>query len=159
MTTGKTIALTRWTFVGKVMSPLLNMLSRVAITFLPRSKCLLISWLQSPSVVILDNTYLQLMLSLPAFFCITDKPCLDSDDLKALDWTREMAVPSPMRVNPTIYKHPNECACQSPFRSTGISRTTGIRRFWFLLHYSLRKQLGFLFKFLLFFCIYYFIDV
>src|SRR5574341_1508334 len=53
MTTGKTIALTR-TFVGKVMSPLLNMLSRLVITFLPRSKCLLISWLQSPSAVILE---------------------------------------------------------------------------------------------------------
>ena len=48
MTTGKTIALTRQTFVGKVMSLLLNMLSRLVITFLPRSKCLLISWLQSP---------------------------------------------------------------------------------------------------------------
>ena len=54
MTTGKTIALTRWTFVGKVTSLLLNMLSRLVITFLPRSKCLLISWLQSPSAVILE---------------------------------------------------------------------------------------------------------
>ena len=52
MTTGKTIALTRWTFVEKVMSPLFNMLSRLVITFLPRSKRLLISWLQSPSAVI-----------------------------------------------------------------------------------------------------------
>ena len=52
-TTGKTIALTRWTFVGKVMSLLFNVLSRLVITFLPRSKCLLISWLQSPSAVIL----------------------------------------------------------------------------------------------------------
>ena len=52
MTTGKTIALTRWTFVGKVTSLLLNMLSRLVITFLPRSKRLLISWLQSPSAVI-----------------------------------------------------------------------------------------------------------
>jgi len=51
MTTGKTIALTRWNFVGKVMSLLLNMLSRLVITFLPRSKRLLISWLQSPSAV------------------------------------------------------------------------------------------------------------
>ena len=51
MTTGKTIALTRWTFVGKVVSLLLNMLSRLVITFLPRSKCLLISWLQSQSAV------------------------------------------------------------------------------------------------------------
>ena len=54
MTTGKTIALTRQTFVGKVMSLLLNMLSRLLITFLPRSKRLLISWLQSPSAVILE---------------------------------------------------------------------------------------------------------
>ena len=54
MTTGKTIALTRRTFVGKVMSLLLNMLSRLIITFLPRSKRLLISWLQSPSAVILE---------------------------------------------------------------------------------------------------------
>ena len=53
MTTGKTIALTRWIFVGKVMSLLFNMLSRLVIAFLPRSKCLLISWLQSPSAVIL----------------------------------------------------------------------------------------------------------
>ena len=54
MTTGKTIALTRWTFVGKVMSLLLNMLSRLVITFLPRSKRLLISWLQSPPAVLLE---------------------------------------------------------------------------------------------------------
>ena len=54
ITTGKTIALTRWTFVGKVMSLLLNMLSRLVITFLPRSKRLLISWLQSLSAVILE---------------------------------------------------------------------------------------------------------
>ena len=52
MTTGKTIALTRWTFVGKVMYLLFNMLSRLVIAFLPRSKCLLISWLQLPSAVI-----------------------------------------------------------------------------------------------------------
>ena len=51
MTTGKTIALNRWTFVGKVVSLLFNMLSRLVISFLPRSKCLLISWLQSPSAV------------------------------------------------------------------------------------------------------------
>ena len=54
MTTGKTIALTRQTFVGKVMSLLFNMLSRLVVTFLPRSKHLLISWLQSPSAVILE---------------------------------------------------------------------------------------------------------
>ena len=54
MTTGKTTALTRWTFVGKITSLLFNMLSRLVITFLPRSKCLLISWLQSPSAVILE---------------------------------------------------------------------------------------------------------
>ena len=54
MTTGKTIALTRWTFVGKVMPLLFNVLSRLVIAFLPRSKHLLISWLQSPSAVILE---------------------------------------------------------------------------------------------------------
>ena len=54
MTTGKTIALTRWTFVDKVTSLLFNMLSKLVITFLPRSKRLLISWLQSPSAVILE---------------------------------------------------------------------------------------------------------
>ena len=54
MTTGKIIALTRGTFVGKVMTLLFNMLSKLVITFLSRSKCLLISWLQSPSAVILE---------------------------------------------------------------------------------------------------------
>ena len=54
MTTGKTIALTRWTFVGKIMSLLFNVLSRLVIAFLPKSKHLLISWLQSPSAVILE---------------------------------------------------------------------------------------------------------
>ena len=56
MTTGKTIALTRWIFVGKVMSQLFNMLSRLVLSFLPKSKCLLISWLQSPSTVIFEPT-------------------------------------------------------------------------------------------------------
>ena len=55
MTTGKTIALTRRTFVGKIMSLLFNMMPRLVITFLPRSKCLLISWLQSSSAVILES--------------------------------------------------------------------------------------------------------
>ena len=54
ITTGRIIALIRWTFVGKVMSLLFNMLSMLVITFLPRSKCFLISWLQSPSAVILE---------------------------------------------------------------------------------------------------------
>ena len=54
MTTGKTIDLTRQTFVGKVMSLLFNMLYRLVVAFLPRSKCLLISWLQSPSAVTLE---------------------------------------------------------------------------------------------------------
>ena len=54
MTTGKTEVLTRWTFVGKVMSLLFNMLSSLIIAFLPRSKCLLISWLQSPPAVVLE---------------------------------------------------------------------------------------------------------
>ena len=61
MTTGKTIALTRWTFVGKVISLLFNMLSRLVITFLPRSKHLLISWLQSPSAVILEAPKIKIL--------------------------------------------------------------------------------------------------
>ena len=62
LTTGKTIALTRWTFVGKIMSMLLNMLSRLVITFLPKTKRLLISWLQSPSAVILEPPKISLTL-------------------------------------------------------------------------------------------------
>ena len=61
VTTGKTIALTRWTFVGKIMSLLFNMLSRLVIVFLPRSKHLLISWLQSPSAVILEPKKIELL--------------------------------------------------------------------------------------------------
>ena len=66
MTTGKTIALIRWTFVGKVMSLLLNMLSRLVITFLPRSKHRLISWLQSPSAVILEPRKINLATVSPS---------------------------------------------------------------------------------------------
>ena len=61
MTTGKTIALTRQTFAGKVMSLLCNMLSRLVIAFLPRSKCLLISWLQSPSAAIWEPKKIKLV--------------------------------------------------------------------------------------------------
>ena len=71
MITGKTIALTRWTLVSKVMSLLFNMLSRLVITFLPRSKCLLISWLQSPSAVILEppqNKVLHCFHCFPIYF-------------------------------------------------------------------------------------------
>ena len=64
MTTGKTIALTRWTFVGKVMSLLFNILSRFVIAFLPRSKHLLISWLQSPSAMIVEPKKESLLLFL-----------------------------------------------------------------------------------------------
>ena len=67
MTTVKTIGLTRWTFVGKVMSLLLNMLSRFVITFLPRSKRLLISWLQSPSAVILEPPKIKSLTLFPLF--------------------------------------------------------------------------------------------
>ena len=74
MTTGKTIALTRWTFVGKVMSLLFNMLSRLDITFLPRSKHLLISWLQSPSAVILEPPKIKsdTVSSFPVYFPWSD---------------------------------------------------------------------------------------
>ena len=67
MTAGKTIALTRWTFVGKVMSLLFNMLSRLVIDFLPRSKHLLISWLQSPSAVILEPKEIKSVIKIKLF--------------------------------------------------------------------------------------------
>ena len=72
MTTGKTIALTRWAFVGKAMSLLFNMLSRLVITFLPRTKHPLISWLQSPSAVILEppKNSLSLFPLLPHLFAM-----------------------------------------------------------------------------------------
>ena len=69
MITRKTIALTRWTFVGKVMSLLFNMLSRLVITFLPRSKCFLISWLQSPSAVILEPKNIKSVTVSPSICC------------------------------------------------------------------------------------------
>ena len=72
MTTGKTIALTRRTFVGKVMSLLLNKLSKLVITFLPRSKRLLISWLQSPSAVILEPRKIKVSHCFPIYFPWSD---------------------------------------------------------------------------------------
>ena len=68
MTVGKTIALTRWTFVGKIMFLLFNMLSRLVITFLPRSKHLLISWLQSPSAVILEPKKIKSLTVSPSIY-------------------------------------------------------------------------------------------
>ena len=73
MTTGKTVALTRWTSVGLVMSLIFNMLSSLVITFLPRSKRLLISWLQSPSAVILDPKKIKSVLCVLAFYCCYNK--------------------------------------------------------------------------------------
>ena len=72
MTTGKTIVLTRWTFIGKVMSLLFNMLSRLVITFLPKSKHLLISWLQSPSAVIWEPKKIKLYSCFPIYLPWSD---------------------------------------------------------------------------------------
>ena len=72
MTTGKTIALSRWTFVGKAVSPLFNMLSRLVITFLPRSKHPLVSWLQSPSAVILEPKVSHCFHCIPVYFPWSD---------------------------------------------------------------------------------------
>ena len=66
MTTGRTLALTRWTFVGKVMSLLFNMLARLVIAFLPSSKHLLISWLQSPSAVIWEPKKIKSLIVSPS---------------------------------------------------------------------------------------------
>ena len=68
MTTGKAIALTRWTFLGKVVSLLFNMLPRLVIAFFPRSKCLLISWLQSPSTVILEPQKIKSVIVSPSIY-------------------------------------------------------------------------------------------
>ena len=72
MTTGKTIALTRWTFVSKVIFLLFNMLSRLVITFLPMSKCLLISWLQSPSAMILEPPKIIVFCHKGGIICISE---------------------------------------------------------------------------------------
>ena len=94
MTTGKAIALTRQTFVGKVMSLLLNMLFRLVITFLPRSKRLLISWLQSPSAVILEP---------PKIKSATDPTVSPSISLWC--WKRPLRVPwTARRSNQSILK-------------------------------------------------------
>ena len=94
MTTGKTIAWTRWTFVGKVMSLLFNMLSRLVIAFLPRSKCLLISWLQSPSTVIFSQSVTQFSHSVV------------SDSLQP----HELQLARPPCQSPAPRVHPNSCA-------------------------------------------------
>ena len=112
MTTGKTIASTRQTFVGKVMSLLLNMLSRLMITFLPRSKPLLISWLQSPSAVILEpkqiKLYIGMLLLLLSHFsrvrlCATPQTAAHKA-LLSLGFSRQehwsgLPFPSPMHAS------------------------------------------------------------
>ena len=89
MTTGKNIALTRWTFVGKVMSLLFNMLSRFVIAFLPRSKCLLISRLQSPSAVILLSRFSHVWL------CATSWQALPSLGFSRQEYWSGLPFPSP----------------------------------------------------------------
>ena len=83
MTTGKTIALTRWTFVGKLMPLLFNMLSRLVIAFLPRSKCLLISWLQLPSAVILEPPKIKSVTVSPSICYEDGTRCHDLSFLNA----------------------------------------------------------------------------
>ena len=86
MTTGKTIALTRWTFVGKVMFLLLNMLSRLVITFLPRSKHLLISWLQSQKLQLKIGIIEPKVYIFSRFLIYIDKYCLDRLPILLLPW-------------------------------------------------------------------------
>ena len=108
MTTGKTISLTRWTFVGKVMSLLFNMLSRLVITFLPRSKCLLISWLQSSSAVILEPKKIvwHCFHCFSIYFPRSDGTrCHDLSFLNVetqqwpQDWKRSVFIPIPKKGN------------------------------------------------------------
>ena len=88
MTTGKTIALTRWTFVGKIMSLLFNKLSKLVITFLPRSKHLLISWLQSPSAVIFGAPQNKVCHCFPIYLPWSDRTrCHDLIFLNVEFWT------------------------------------------------------------------------
>ena len=84
MTTGKTISLTRWTFVGKVMSLLFNMPSGLVITFLPRSKHLLISWLQSPSAVILEPPKNKVPVTVSTVSPSISHEVMEPDDLSFL---------------------------------------------------------------------------
>ena len=102
MTTGKTRALTRWTFVGKVMSLLFNMLSRLVITFLPRSKRLLISWLQSPPAVILEPKKIKsaTVSTVSPSICHELIASLVAQRLKRLPAMRETWVRSPGQENP-----------------------------------------------------------
>ena len=108
LTAGKTIALTRWTFVGKVISLLFNMLSRLSISFLPRSKCLLISWLQSPSAVIFRlksiNSRVHVFLSFTSCRGASEMQAVD-----ALDRIEERAL-----CKPHIW---HNCICFGPFEA------------------------------------------
>ena len=111
MTTGKTIALTRWTFVGKVMSLLFNMLLRLIITFLPRIKCLLISWLYSPSAVILEP------LKIVSHWAISNPKrwCCESAALKTPANLENSAVATGLeKVN--FHSSPKERQCERMFR-------------------------------------------
>ena len=103
MTTGKTIALTRWTFVGKVMSLLFNMLSRLVTTFLPKSKHLLISWLQPPSAVILEPR--KINFSAFYFHSVQFTCSVVSDSLQP-HWLQHTRPPCP---SPTHGVYPNSC--------------------------------------------------
>ena len=105
LTTGKTIALTRWTFIGKVITLLFNMLSRLVITFLPRSKHLLISWLQSPSAVILEPRKIK---SATVSTVSTSVLSMNIQDWFLLGWTAWISLQSKglSRVfNTTVQKH------------------------------------------------------
>ena len=110
MTTGKTIVLTRWTFVDKVMSLLFNMLSRLVITFLPRSKRLLISWLQSPSAMILEAPKIQSTTDshLSGFQFLTTMNKATIDILKSRDiiWSTKVRLVKAMDYKEIQPVHP-----------------------------------------------------
>ena len=109
MTTGKTIALTRWAFVGKVLCLLFNMLSRLVITFLPRSKCVLISWLQSPSAVILEPPEIK---SAAGFHCFPiDFPWRDRT---RLGWLKYLSSSRQSLSRVWLFANPWTVAYQAP---------------------------------------------
>ena len=109
MTAGKSIALTRWTCVGKVMSLLSNMPSRLVIAFLPRSKCLLISWLQSPSTVILELPKYKVSHCFPIYLPWSDGTRYH--DLSFKKAVLSQLFHSPLSLSSSVYSSLSFCLC------------------------------------------------
>ena len=169
MTTGKTIALTRWTFVGKVMSLLFNMLSKLVITLFPRSKCLLISWLQSTSAVIWEPRKIKLA-TVPTvspsichevmgpdalilvFWMLNFKPAFKNPSSMRESWVQSLGWEDPLEKG--MATHSSTLAWRIPWREEpgrllvhGVAKSrTRLGDFTFTFDYpiSLHKLVGWL---------------